>query len=722
MRLRRQISTYPWRFARVGGVDQVVLRQGEDIARLPELDQKLWMVLCMPTRGIALNPRTCEILDTDKDGFIRPPEILAAVAWCVSVFNDLGCLLEPSDQVQLDAIKDPQILAGARRILKNLGKPDAAAITLSDVTSQEQIFANTRFNGDGVVPAPSADTPAVAEAIECMVSLLGGTKDRSGKMGIDQGTLSQFMRDAKATLEWRQRGASDPAVFPLPHEATLDAFAAVQAVRPKVDDFFARCQVSAFDDRARAAMNGDASVYASYAGKVLSPGASEMLGLPLALVVPEGSLPLEQGLNPAWGDAIRRLREKAIVLLLKSSDASLGAADWTRLLAMLAAHEVWQAARPGTPVMQLDELRLASLLKPEITDAIQALIQRDAELKDENSQIEKLEKMIRFQRDLYEVLTNYVNFSDFYGQTYAIFQAGSLYLDARACHLCIDVADPAKHAAMAGLSNAYLAYCDIRRLGTQRTIVAVITDGDAQNLSVGRNGVFYDRGGLDWSATITRIVSNPISVREAFWMPYRKLVRLIEDQIAKRAQAAEDASMVRMNTTASVIATADQVRATTPMPAPKKIELGTIALIGTAIGGMSALVGGFLQVLFGLGYWLPLGVLGIILLISGPSMLLAAIKLKQRNLGPVLDANGWAINTRARMNPAFGAALTELAHLPPGSRRMFADPYARRSPWWRVASLLIALAVVIAAVWCTRHKQDKPAVQPVAASESSAPA
>ncbi len=717
MRLRRQLSSYPWRFARVGGVDQVVLRQGDDLAHLPELDQKLWMVLCMPTRGIALDPRTCELLDSDKDGFIRPPEILAAVTWSLSVFNDPGCLLESADQVRLDAIKDPRILAGARRILKNLGKPDAAVITLGDVTSQEQIFANTCFNGDGVVPASSADTEEVAEAIECMVSLLGGSKDRSGKMGIDQGTLSCFIRDAKASQEWRQRGATDPAVFPLASVDTLDAFTAVQAVRAKVDDFFARCRVAAFDERARAAMNGDAAVYAVYADKVLSPEASEMLGLPLAPVVPGGSLPLTQGLNPAWEEAILRLREKALVPLLKHDDGVLDAADWARLLGLLAAHEAWQATRPVTPVMQLDESRLASLLNPGITDAIEALIRMDADLKDENNQIETLEKMIRLQRDLYEVLTNYVNFADFYGQTYAVFQAGSLYLDARACHLCIDVADPAKHAAMAGLSNAYLAYCDIRRLGVQRSIVAVITDGDSQHLSVGRNGVFYDRDGLDWSATITRIVSNPISVREAFWMPYRKLVRLVEEQIAKRAQAAEDASMARMNTTASVIATADQVRAATPAAAPRKIELGTIALIGTAIGGMSALVGGFLQVLFGLGYWLPLGVLGMILLISGPSMLLAAIKLKQRNLGPVLDANGWAINTRARMNPAFGAALTELAHLPPGSRRMLADPYARRRPWWRIALLLVALVAVAGGVWYVHRSKanSAPTITPAPA-------
>ena len=62
--------------------------------------------------------------------------------------------------------------------------------------------------------------------------------------------------------------------------------------------------------------------------------------------------------------------------------------------------------------------------------------------------------------------------------------------------------------------------------------------GDSDNLMVGRNGVFYDRQGRDWDATITKVVDNPISLREAFFAPYKKFIRMIEEQVAKRAAAA----------------------------------------------------------------------------------------------------------------------------------------------------------------------------------------
>ena len=82
------------------------------------------------------------------------------------------------------------------------------------------------------------------------------------------------------------------------------------------------------------------------------------------------------------------------------------------------------------------------------------------------------------------------------------------------------------------------------------------------------------------------------------------------------------------------------------------------------------------------------------LLISGPSMLLAWLKLRRRNLGPILDANGWAINGRARINVPFGGALTELATLPKGAERSLKDPYAEKGRPWRLYMFLLVLAAV----------------------------
>jgi hypothetical protein len=275
-----------------------------------------------------------------------------------------------------------------------------------------------------------------------------------------------------------------------------------------------------------------------------------------------------------------------------------------------------------------------------------------------------------------------------------VFPAGTLYLDNRSCNLCIDVTEPGKHATLAGLAGCYLAYCDCTRPGgLKRQIVAVFSDGDSDNLMVGRNGVFYDRKGQDWDAMIAKVISNPISIREAFWMPYKKLVRMIEEMAAKRAAAAEAESDKRMAGAATAISTADKGK-----PAePKKVDVGTVAALGVAVGAIGAAVAGLATGLMKLAAWqIPLVFVALLLIISGPSMIIAWLKLRKRNLGPILDANGWAINNCAKMNIPFGRSLTNMPVIPPGSERSLEDPFAeKKRPWKFYITLLVILVVAL---------------------------
>ena len=83
-------------------------------------------------------------------------------------------------------------------------------------------------------------------------------------------------------------------------------------------------------------------------------------------------------------------------------------------------------------------------------------------------------------------------------------------------------------------------------------------------------------------------------------------------------------------------------------------------------------------------------------MISLPSMVIAWLKLRQRNLGPILDANGWAVNAKAKINIPFGKALTGIAVLPPGSKRDLIDPYAeKRGHWYLIAAVAVLIAAAL---------------------------
>ncbi len=678
------------------------LDSGADLLALDQLDQKLWVALACPTSGLEFDAKTLALIDDDRDGRIRAPELIRAVQWTGRLLKHPDDLLKHSDTLPLDAINEaiPEgrtLLASARLVLAALGKPDAPAISLADLADTQRILATTAFNGDGVIVAESAEDEATRALIGDIIACLGAETDRSGRPGVSQAKVDQFYTECAAWDAWLKQAEADAATVRPLGEATATAVGAWQAVKAKVDDYFGRCRMAAFDPRAQAVLNREEKEYLALAARDLSLTADEIRGFPLAAVAPGQPLPLKAGVNPAWAAALESFSVAAVQPLLGDREA-LTETDWVALCARLAPAAAWLAAKPATAVEKLSAARIREILAGIGKDTLAALIARDKAEDAKVRDIAALEKLVRFHRDLHLLCQNFVNFKDFYGRVQpAVFQAGTLYLDQRACELCLRVEDAGRHAAMAAQAGTYLAYCDCTRkaTGEKMQIVAAFTNGDSDNLMVGRNGIFYDRQGRDWDATITRIVDNPISIRQAFWAPYKKLVRFIEEQIARRAAAAEAASEAKLARTAEAAAQADKTLPAAK-PEPKKVDVGTVAALGVAFGALGtafATLAAYITGLLQLPFWqVCLAVAGLLLLISGPFMVMAWLKLRKRNLGPLLDANGWAVNTRARINVPLGASLTQVARVPLGAVTGAGDAFAERpSHWPKLLGLLLAV-------------------------------
>lgn len=683
-----------WHFFRAGGVDQVSLRDGKDLLALSELDQKLWVALAMPVHGVDIDPETLALIDKDSDGRIRVQDILATVEWIKSTFKNPDDLIKSADEIKLAAIADPKVLAAAKHMLKDLGKPEAVTLSVADANAITKAFSETLLNGDGIVIPASTDDVELRKVIEDAIATVGSVQDRSGKPGIDKALADAFFAAIDVRVAWHRRGA-DPTLLPL-GAATAAAYDTLMTVGDKLEDYFTRCRVAAFDARGAASLGGQDAELIALSTRALSTGDTELARLPLSRVDPSARLPLAAGLNPAWAARIQAFVDAAVTPLLGAREA-LTAVDLAAITERLGAYRTWRIEEPVTKVNTLDVAMVEKLASPALRVKLDELIAKDAALSGEYDQISNVATAVRLQRDGGRIFRNFVNFSDFYGRQDGVFQAGTLYIDARAIHLCVPVADATKHAALATSSDSFLIYCDISRKGVTRQIAAALTNGDADNVFIGRNGVFYDREGNDWDAVIVKVISAPISIREAFWTPYKKLVKTIEDNVTRRASAGDAAATAKLDAVGKSVvhadkAVADPTAVPAVAPATKKIDLGTVAAIGVAIGGIGTLVGALLAAMFGLGPWLPIGLLAMLLLISGPSMALAWLKLRRRNIGPILDANGWAINGRAKINVAFGAALTELAKLPKGAQRSLDDPFAdKKTPWKRWVFLVVVI-------------------------------
>lgn len=594
-------ANHRWKFFRAGGFDQPRIDTPEDLLAIGSLDQKLWVALSCPVAGTVFDRRTLGLIDSDGDGHIRAPELIAAAEWAGARLADAAPLAGgplPLAAIRADDEEGAAIVAAAREILAASGD---AAIT---------------------VEAASAAQARVA---------------------------------AKALAAWEAAGQE---VRPL-GAATEAAYAAVQAVGAKVDDFFTRCRLAAFDERAAAMLNASEDALKALSAGVLAAGSAA--DLPLAKVgAGDTALPLSAGVNPAWAGALAALRDQAVTPLLGACD-SLSESAWQGLKDKFAPYAAWLAARPDPAAAG---------------DGVLAL-----------------ERLARYCRDLMKLANNFVAFKDFYSrQGQAIFQIGTLYLDGRACELVVAVNDPGKHAALASLSRLCLVYCDCVRPGEKMTVAAAFTAGDSDQLMVGRNGVFYDREGKDWDATIVKIVDHPISLRQAFWSPYKKLARMVGEQLQKLAASKAGAVEGKLAETAAGVG--KKVEAPPAKPAPTPFDVGKFAgifaAIGLAVGAIGTAVVSLVTGLLGLKWWqLPIALAGLLLVVSGPAVIVAWFKLRARNLGPLLDANGWAVNARARINIPFGTSLTQLAALPAGAERALTDPYAEKRPPWKTIVLIL---------------------------------
>jgi hypothetical protein len=699
--------THPFKFYRAGGLDQVALETGDDVAALEQLDPKLWIALSCPTKGLELDPRTLELLDLDRDGRVRVPELLEAIRFCRARLADLGVLLYGADEVALasfrtDTPEGRAALGAARHVLAKLGRPDAEAIRTADVADTAKVFEQTLFNGDGVVPVEAAADLEARQLLLDVIATSGAVPDRGGAPGVDTARLKAFLAEAEAFAAWWRTGEETPGVLAL-GDRTAAAHAAVAAIRAKVDDYFVRCALAAMEPRASVVLNRTEPDFAALGARDLAAAAAEVAAFPLARAESSRALPLGSGVNPAWAAGVEALRRDAVGPLLGEGKTSLAEPEWRALLARLAPYEAWLAAKQGAQVAPLGIARVRTLLAGAGRAGVEALLARDQAFAAEAEAIGDVVRIAHYHRDLGTLLRNFASFADFYDPVRpAVFQAGTLYLDARSCELCVRVDDPAAHATLGALSRMFIAYCECRRGAERMHVAACFTQGDSDYLMVGRNGVFWDRRGRDWDATIVRIVDAPISIRQAFFAPYKKLVRLVEEQVARFAAAKQKGVDDQMTSHATQVADgAIAGKPVAPPPVDVGKMVGIIAALGVGIGALGTVLGGLVSGFVGLEPWWAkvVAVVAMVAVVSGPSVLIAWLKLRQRTLGPILDANGWAVNGRVKINLPLGTALTDRAALPRGARRVLEDPYAdgaarrrRRAVWAAVAVVAAALA------------------------------
>lgn len=698
--MRNKSENHTWKFVQNGGLIQAQISTIDDVLNLDKLDPKFWTALACPVSGLEFSEETLNLLDSDKNGRVRVPEILSVVEYIKKYFAKPEIIMEVGDSIPLDALGDCDFCAGhspkesAKSVLEILGKSDVTEICYDDVASSDKLFSSFVINGDGVLPADCINEDEIALVVKDIITCTGGADDICGVKGISRLEKEDFFAFAKSIREWRETAVNDePKIFFLKDKTDVAAKAFTK-VQSKINDYFLRCSLINYDEDVKNILKAQTDkMFLSENGSLLPK--EKLAELPLAICAANKPLALDSTVNPAWQSEINDFNENVIKHFFDNKIDSLTEENWRKIEKSFEPYLAWYKAMPENPVSVLGLDRINEILNSNAEEIIDEYLSREENHPPVALASVELKKLILIRRDFVKLLRNFVSFVDFYtpGEK-AIFQTGTLYIDGRSCELCFKVLDIAKHGTMAALSQCFLVYCDCVKKdssGAKMQIAALISNGSTDNLLVGRNGMFFDRQGNDWDATIVKIIDNPVSIKQAFWAPYKKIMRIVQEKIAKTTTAAESKVL---DSVTKVVENPNEAASSVPT---KKTDVGTIAAISVAFTGIATVVGGIMEAFLGLGIWIPLGIVGLILLISAPSMLIAWRKLRQRNIAPILDASGWAVNGNVRIPALLGDSLTKLPVYPPKSFLPTKDPYAgKKFPIKRVilVSALILIVVI----------------------------
>ena len=694
---------HTWTFQRVGGLDQVVLKNADDIINLPNLDPKLWVALSCPTTGLDFDQRTLQLLDSDNDGRIRIPDILDAISWAKDKIVSFDNIVQSSETLPLSQIDDSteqgkKLLVTAHSILANLNKSQADYLTQDDVQQSLKINASKLYNGDLIFPPSGELSPEMQNFIQTAIKTTGAQKDMSGQDGINLEIALTFVKNLKSWQAWQTDISNTQTPF---GENRSEIWKLVQELKPKIDDYFLRVELAQYAPQAQNALNVDEKYIVPTQNGLLSDQA--LAELPLSKIDSNNSLDLVNGLNPLWKSKIIRFR--ALVASHLVDPNQLTSQEWQDIQTGLNAYATLISSKPDMqqlnvatkPTASIEDIpsnQIANFTNGNLLSEFEKMVDQDNKTPISASDVFVLEKLVLFQKHFYRLLINFASFAEFFSlDHYAAFQLGKLYIDGRCATLCVAVDNIAKHSTMADYSELCLLYCECTRHGQKQTIVAAITAGQGDLLMEGRNGVFIDNEGNDWDANVVKMITKPISIQQAIWAPYQRIGRLITEQINKWASS-KDADIEKTSTQAI-------------QNPENKFDIGKsvgiFAAIGLAIGAIGTALATIFQAIFSLTWWqFPLVILGLFLIISGPSVILAWLKLRRRTLGPLLEASGWAINGQVKINLLLGGLLTSKAELPANAKRNLTDPLRKRNKKARIifwSAILVGVVLVGTALW-----------------------
>jgi hypothetical protein len=690
------------RFRKHGNTYQLRVDAPDDLAAVLQLDESLWVATSAPVSAFRCDPRFLELIDVGGSGRIHLAEVKQAIAWLLRILADTSRLGAEVSLLPLSGIQagDPvgqALLDSARYVLKTLGD-STEDISCEQVRRFLNDLQKQPLNGDGVIVPGSASDSELAVFIQDAVIATGGTQDAGGEQGVTREQIDQFVADAAAYLKWQDRlgnlsDGSPTQLLPLGSE-TPELFDLYSLHADKVDEFFGLCRIARFaPEKVSDALFRAALPDALAGGRESTHACLE--ACPLAAIGPDAVLPLgADAVNPEYEAWLQKLGQRVLPGLLGNAVTELVEEDWLRVKSAFAPYGQYVADKKGSSVEKIPVDRLRRCISGELPARAHALTEQDQHVTRILKDVLELERLLLYHQNLMRLANNFVNFSQLYSLSeIALFEMGALVMDGRWFNFAVNVEDVKEHEKLARTSNIFTLYLEItENAGGKKYHVAVpATSGSRGNLVVGKRGVFFDIHGKPCDARVTRIIENPISIREALAAPFVRLWQFVIGKIEAISTSSEKGLQKQ---TGAILQASSPAPAETPVAGQaaggRAGLLVGLSLSAAAIGSSFAFI---TKTLAGLTYWQVLGgLLGAVAAVGIPVSLIAILKLRRQDLSSLLEGCGWAINARMRPDRAQRHQFTRHVPYPRGAEGL---PKRR---WSDYVLLVLTFVAAVAAV------------------------
>jgi len=703
-----------------GGQYQIRIENARDIEKALELSNACWMATSAPCDVFDCDAAFLKFVDTDVNGRIRTDELRAAIKWMLGLLQDRSGIDEASEILKFDSLNQDhpdgkRLHASAKRVLKNLGHGKEKEVSLAQIRDMQKVRAGSDVNGDGIVSPRAAADPELAAFMQDLTATLGGPVDASGQAGVSEAELARFRKEAEAHLAWVAKGeipegAEQTDVLPWGGDSAK-VQACIEAVRGKVEEFFAQCRLAALDERAaqRVRMTDQelAELDAYSADAIAERGRKAPLAVPNA----EGVLDLAGALNPYHADALAGFRAEAMARVLGAEATRLTDPEWQQILSRAQPYAAYLAGKPVTPLEKLGVDKLKQYLASSHEAAVRELIQRDLSVAAEMAAITDVEKLILYQKWMIRFANNTISLSNLFNpERPALFQAGRLIMNGMDFTFNVKVTNRAEHKAGAQNAGVHVMYVEVTgKEATEKFEVATaVTFGEARGLYVGRRGIFVTPNGRLWDAKVVDVITHPVSLWEAIKAPFGRLEQMIEKQLDKYSgsryaglESTLDKEVTSIDKNLQVQAAPAPASPAAPDADRSRASRDLMVGVSVAVAALGSSFAFITRTIAQVKWWHLVAVLaGMLAVLCIPLILLAIMKLTRRNLSPLLEASGWAINGRIKVSPAMGFLFTNPAAFPQDARRHRKDFVKRYAQFVGRRSKIVryGLAALIAIV------------------------